>query len=365
MRGQAGERLTIPTRGILRFRGVPRTLELRCDPVRRRWYAHQIVEVSPPDRKEKPPKCAAIDLGARVLAALATEGLDHQLLFFAREVWKDFLYWMKQIAKEQARLAKAGRRTSRALRRLCQTRTRNLRHTFTALAAEIARILKRHRVTVLFLEDLTDIREDMDFGPRNFLVHNFWAFRMLRKLIEAECSRAGIAVTPSCPTARRPPAPSVEPRSPGPSATARSAPPAGVPGTRTPTRQLSCSRFGAPRRGTGRRPRPRGRKPSGGSAASNLLPVRPTGRRAATGRRPNRRKESPGLQPWGGSQAQRASRRPRPARMLPQAPGFSHEVLDTTPTPLWRLNQEDSVSLASGSISRNDTPTSGHAGLQP
>jgi putative transposase len=199
VRGEAGERLTIPTRGILRFRGVPRTLELRYDAVGRRWYAHQVVEVSPPDRKEKPPKCAAIDLGARVLAALAVEGLDRQPLFSAREVWKDFLYWTKRIAEEQARLARAGRRTSRTLRRLYQTRTRRLRHAFAALAAEIARILKRHRVTVLLLEDLTGIREDMDFGPGNLLVHNFWAFRMLRKLIEAECSRAGIAVIPILP----------------------------------------------------------------------------------------------------------------------------------------------------------------------
>jgi len=34
----------------------------------------------------------------------------------------------------------------------------------------------------------------MDFGPRNLLVHNFWAFRMLRNIIEAACSRHGIRV---------------------------------------------------------------------------------------------------------------------------------------------------------------------------
>ncbi|WP_438316177.1 zinc ribbon domain-containing protein [Candidatus Caldatribacterium sp. SIUC1] len=51
-------------------------------------------------------------------------------------------------------------------------------------------------MTTLFLEDLTGIREDMDFGPGNLLVHNFWAFRMLRNLIEAACARAGIEVVP-------------------------------------------------------------------------------------------------------------------------------------------------------------------------
>ncbi|MEM3366287.1 MAG: transposase [Candidatus Methanomethyliaceae archaeon] len=51
-------------------------------------------------------------------------------------------------------------------------------------------------MTTLFLEDLTGIREDMDFGPKNLLVHNFWAFRMLRNLITAACARAGIKVVP-------------------------------------------------------------------------------------------------------------------------------------------------------------------------
>jgi putative transposase len=64
------------------------------------------------------------------------------------------------------------------------------------LAAELVRTLKRHRVTVLHVENLTGIRDDMDFGPKNILVHNFWAFRMLLNLIEQACSRAGIRVVP-------------------------------------------------------------------------------------------------------------------------------------------------------------------------
>lgn len=189
-------RLVLRTKGVLRFQGTPKTLELRYDLVRKRWYAHQVVELPEPDRKAKPEKYAAADLGSRILAALAVERVDHQLLFSAREVWKDFLYWTKQIEKEQSRLNRAGRKTSRKLKRLYQLRTRRLRHTFITLAAEIARVLKRNQVTTLFLEDLTGIREDMDFGPKNLLVHNFWAFRMLRNLIEAACTWAGIRAVP-------------------------------------------------------------------------------------------------------------------------------------------------------------------------
>ncbi|WP_066354436.1 RNA-guided endonuclease InsQ/TnpB family protein [Fervidicola ferrireducens] len=196
LRKGQGDRLVLRTKGVLRFHGRPKTLELKYDPVKTRWYAHQVVEVPEPVRKARPEKHAAIDLGARVLVALAVEGLNRQLLFSAREVIKDFLYWTNQIAGEQSRLNRAGRKTSRRLKRLYQLRARRLRHAFVALAAEIVRILKRLRVTTLFLEDLTGIREAMDFGPKNLLVHNFWAFRMLRNLIEAACTRTGIRVVP-------------------------------------------------------------------------------------------------------------------------------------------------------------------------
>lgn len=158
-------RLILRTKGVLRFSGIPKTLELKYDRVKRRWYAHQVVEVPEPVRKEKSEKCAALDLGARVLVALAVEGFERQLLFSGREVWKDFLYWTKRITGEQFRLNRAGRKTSRQLRRFYRIRVHRLKHAFVALVAEIAHILKRHRVTTLFLEDLTGIRGNMDFGP--------------------------------------------------------------------------------------------------------------------------------------------------------------------------------------------------------
>lgn len=196
LREKHGGRLILRTKGILRFHGKAKTLELWYDRVKRRWYAHQVVEVPEPDRESRPERYAALDLGARVLAAVAIQDMDRQLLFSGRKVWKDFQYWTKRIAEEQAKLARAGRKTSRQLRRLYQVRTRRLKHAFTALAKEIARILRRQRITVLFIEDLTGIREDMDFGPKNLLVHNFWAFRMLRNLVEAACTRAGIKIIP-------------------------------------------------------------------------------------------------------------------------------------------------------------------------
>ncbi|MGI9951273.1 transposase [Moorellaceae bacterium AZ2] len=189
-----GDRLLLPTRGLLKFHGQPRTLELKYDPAKRRWYAHQVVEVPDPVEKPRAPKCAGLDLGARTLAALAVEGLEYQVLFSGRKLWKDFLYWSKAISREQSRLNKAGRKTSRKLKLLYRTRSKRLKHAFEALAKQVVRLLKRNRAGTLFIEDLTDIRADMDFGPQNLLVHNFWAFRMLRKAIEDACTKENIAV---------------------------------------------------------------------------------------------------------------------------------------------------------------------------
>ncbi|WP_438316179.1 hypothetical protein ACP6EK_00110 [Candidatus Caldatribacterium sp. SIUC1] len=74
LREKHGGRLVLKTKGVLRFHGTPKTLELKYDWVKRRWYAHQVVEVPEPVRRTRPEKHAALDLGARTLAALAIEG---------------------------------------------------------------------------------------------------------------------------------------------------------------------------------------------------------------------------------------------------------------------------------------------------
>jgi putative transposase len=44
-------------------------------------------------------------------------------------------------------------------------------------------------VTHVALEDLTGIRQDTDFGPQHILVHNFWAFAVWRRFLEAALAR--------------------------------------------------------------------------------------------------------------------------------------------------------------------------------
>ncbi|MHB0885726.1 MAG: RNA-guided endonuclease InsQ/TnpB family protein [Bacillota bacterium] len=194
LRKGPGDRLVIQTRGQLRYAGELKTCELQRDSVTRRWYAHITVETPEPVRATRPEKWAGIDLNARILAAAAVE--DNQLvrLYRGREIWREFLYWTRRIAREQARLAQQGVRTSRPVRRLYRRRRLRLLHALQALARQVAVGLRRSGVTDVALEDLTGIREHMDFGPGNLLVHNFWAFARWRRTLEAALGRVGIRV---------------------------------------------------------------------------------------------------------------------------------------------------------------------------
>ncbi len=174
LRQGKGNRLILPTRGLLRYTGALKTLELTYDRVTDRWYAHQVVEMPEAGRKARLPKWAGIDQNARIPAAVALEGDPVVRLYRAREIWREFLYWTRQIAEEQARLQTFGLKTSRRLRALFRTRRLRLRHALLALARQIACDFKQDRVTHVALEDLTGIRDLMDFGPKNLLVHNFW-----------------------------------------------------------------------------------------------------------------------------------------------------------------------------------------------
>ncbi len=194
LRRGPGDRLVIQTRGLLRYNGELRTCELQPDSMTRRWYAYITVETLEPVRASRPERWAGIDLNARILAAVAVQGCAAVQLYRGREIWREFSYWTRRIAREQARLAQQGLRTSRAVRRLYRRRRLRLLHALQALARQVVVGLRRDGVTNMALEDLTGIREHMDFGPGNLLVHNFWAFARWRRTLEAALGRVGIRV---------------------------------------------------------------------------------------------------------------------------------------------------------------------------
>lgn len=186
-------RIEIPFRGIIRYTGEHKTCELHYDQVKRRWYAHFVVEVPDREVKERPVRHAAGDLGARRTIAVSIEGSPLSEVFSSREAWKDYKYWSRHIAKEKSRLSTQGYKTSRHLQGLYQKRRLRLRHALEAMASAVVRTLKRHGATHFTVGYPVNCRDDMNFGKVNELVHNFWAFDLTLDILEKHCERAGIA----------------------------------------------------------------------------------------------------------------------------------------------------------------------------
>ena len=186
-------RLVLPFRGQTRWDGKAGRAEISYDVPRRRFYLHVSVTVPEPERTPRPEKWAAIDPGARMTIAVAVDGEPEASLYRSRELWKDFQYWNRQIAALQQQLAQRGLHTSRRLRRCYQRRQARLAAAYRALARTIVDHLKRSRVTDLALEDQTGIRQDLNFGRTNALIHNFWAFAKLAQALRDACERGASA----------------------------------------------------------------------------------------------------------------------------------------------------------------------------
>lgn len=176
----------------MRYRGDYKTCEIKYNSANRRWYAHIVVEVSEPLRKERPVKYATGDIGARRTIAVSMQGIKISHIFSSHAAWKDFRYWTRQIAKVQSQLSTQGLKTSRRLNQLYRMRRLRLRHGIETMSAKTVYLLKKHGITQFKVGYHKDCREDMDFGKTNSLVHNFWAFDTTLRILEKHCIRRGI-----------------------------------------------------------------------------------------------------------------------------------------------------------------------------
>ena len=192
MRQFRGDRLVIPFKGNIRYRGELKTCEIRYDHATRNWYVHVVVEVPEPVRKPKPVKYATADIGAKRTIAVTIQGSNVAYVFSARQLWKDYRYWSRRISEEQSRLSQVGLKTGRRLKKLCRMRKLRLRHGLESMARKITLELKRQGVTHFKVGYPKNCRETMDFGRNNEKVHNFWNFGTVLGILEKHCQRRGI-----------------------------------------------------------------------------------------------------------------------------------------------------------------------------
>jgi len=189
-------RLILPIRGQTRWTGKLGRAELLYDAVRRRWALHVNVVVAEPEHAPREKRWAGIDPGPRMTVAVAIHNKADAALYRSRELWKDFRYWDRRIAAIQRELAPRGLHTSRRLRRCYQQRQVRLEAAYRALARVVVDSLKRFRVTDVAVEDQTGIRDGLNFGRNNELIHNFWAFAKMTHALQDACELAGIRVHP-------------------------------------------------------------------------------------------------------------------------------------------------------------------------
>ena len=168
-----------------------------------KWYVHISVEIPKKEiRETKKVTYASIDLGIRNLITLAISYKENKLIrvyqFKSKELLKEWKYWNRKIAKHQSKLAKSGHKgSSLKLRRLYEKRNKRIKIAIQQMINKTIQILKRYNVKEVFVGDLTGIREGKDYGKAvNKLLHNFWVWRQIEKILKYKLEELGIGLTP-------------------------------------------------------------------------------------------------------------------------------------------------------------------------
>ena len=213
--GKANKRLNIKYRGRIVHQGKSGRAVINFDKLRRRWYFRWTVEVASVEATGT--KCAAVDLGVRILASLSIEGNPQALHFSNREVMKDWDYWGRQIASEQSRLtkgcqpkAKEKAPTSRKLSVAHARRKDRQVHAVRCAAKSIAEICREQGVGTVYVGHPKGILRDKCYGSSKWAgrIHGFWAFARTLSILENALSKVGIAMvkvgergsSSTCPT---------------------------------------------------------------------------------------------------------------------------------------------------------------------
>ena len=166
-----------------------------------KWYVHVSVEIEK-SQKVCGKNYASIDLGARNLIVLAIYNKEKKLIrvyqFKSKELWKEFKFWGRKIAKYQSKLVRSGHKgKSVKLRKLYEKRKKRIMNAIRGMGNKIVELLRRYEVKEVFVGDLTGIRNGKDYGRKvNKLLHNFWIRRQIEQVLKDKLEEAGIGFVP-------------------------------------------------------------------------------------------------------------------------------------------------------------------------
>ena len=153
---------------------------------RKEWWAHitisKEVEVEIPDD----PTPIGIDIGTVNLAVVSTPST---VLFFSGREW-----WHRRRRWKEIREKLQKERRFRAIKRIGDKERRyntDLAHKISRVIVETA---KKEKNPVIIMEDLTNIRDDIDFSNEQNYKNHGWFFNRLQSFIAYKAIEAGIPV---------------------------------------------------------------------------------------------------------------------------------------------------------------------------
>jgi len=153
---------------------------------KKEWWAHitisKEVEVEIPDN----PTPIGVDMGTVNLAVVSTPSTV--LFFSGREWWHRRRRW-KEIRKKLQK-----ERRFRAIKRIGDKERRYNNDLAHKISRAIVEAAKKERNSVIVMEDLTNIREDMDFSSEQNYKNHGWFFNRLQSFIAYKAIEAGIPV---------------------------------------------------------------------------------------------------------------------------------------------------------------------------
>jgi len=155
------------------------------------YYFHLSMEKEIPQPDiTKTTDLIGVDLGMNYLAVVTTT--NKQNVFFCGGEIKNTrnLY-----SKQRKRLQSKGTRSAkRMLRHLARREKRLMTYTNHVVSKRVVGFAKTHRIPMIAMEKLKDIRNTTKVRKKQRYQHNSWAFRQLQRFIEYKATEQGIRI---------------------------------------------------------------------------------------------------------------------------------------------------------------------------
>ena len=153
---------------------------------RKEWWAYitikKEVEVEIPEH----PTPIGVDMGMVNLAVVSTPST---VLFFSGREW-----WHRRRRWKEIREKLQKERRFRAIKRIGDKERRYNNDLAHKISRAIVEAAKKERNSVIVMEDLTNIRDDMDFSSEQNYKNHGWFFNRLQSFIAYKAIEAGIPV---------------------------------------------------------------------------------------------------------------------------------------------------------------------------